>query len=85
MQKMKKIKSEVLFLGLFLFYFLLIFFLTKLFGDGYRGQVGGTLSPMTWQECISNIPRYALLSGIFTLLLYCLHRYQSRKDREQKP
>jgi len=76
-------KRSFWFLYLFLFFFLLLFFSSKFFGDGYIGKIGSP-SPLTWKESISNIPGYAVLSLIFTLLIYFLQRAQSKKDTEKK-
>jgi len=80
---MKRIKSKVWYLGFFLFFFFLMFFMSKYIGDGYRGKIGQP-TPLSWQDSIANIPQYAFLSAIFTAWIYYIHRYQLKKDRENK-
>lgn len=79
-----KINNKVKYLGLFLIFFLLMFFLSMIFGDINRFQLS-TTEPLTWKESIAKVPMYAIISLLITAWIYYVQIQQSKKKKEHKP
>jgi hypothetical protein len=57
-----------IFLGFFVFMFLVSFFCNKIMGDNVRFSAGGIPNPLKWNEVIDRIPIYLVISFILVFI-----------------
>jgi len=80
-----KIKFVVYkYLAIFTFFFLIIFFSSKI-NNGDRFELAEH-NPISWKEAINNIPEYILDSFFMTIVAYfALNSIAKRKKNNNKP